>query len=542
MDLTSEQIDLIQSRLSSKEWRMNNLYFIKDKQGKEIIFKLNPVQKRYAKNKHNRNIILKARQQGFTTYECIDALDSCLFNRNFDAGIIAHTVDDAEKIFTNKVKFAFDRLPEIIKTALKPNNDRAGELRFPNGSSISVSAGFRGGTLTKLHVSEYGKICAKFPDKAKEIKTGAFNAVPKDGDLTIESTAEGMSGEYYEIWAKSELNQGELTPLDFKGHFFPWYHSDEYRLNPANIAIPNELQDYFAMLEKDHGIKLDDHQRAWYFKKYEEQDEDMHQEYPSYPEEAFMASGRPVFNREKIARDIKLARDITPRRGIASTKGFEEVARGNLLIFSSPILGHNYAIGADVAEGLVDGDYSTACVLNKNYEQVAVYKGHLDPDQFGRMLVSLAKYYNNALLAPELNNHGHATVAAIKNETYHRIYRREVQEELGREFQDKVGWLNNVKTKAKMLDDFKAAYRDGSLKLKHEETLREMLTLTLEEDGNVILNGKDLCVATGLAIQGLTQVYENNPGVYHTIKRDKDFDSFKEMLEHSGETRESYFD
>jgi hypothetical protein len=523
---------------------MNNLYYIKDKHGKEVVFKLNAVQEKYAKNKHNRNIILKARQQGFTTYECINALDSCLFNSNYDAGIIAHTVDDAEKIFTNKVKFAFDRLPEIIRNTLKPNNDRAGELRFPNGSSISVSAGFRGGTLMKLHVSEYGKICAKYPEKAREIRTGAFNAVPKDGDLTVESTAEGMSGDYYDLWGKAELLD-HFTPMDFKAHFFPWYESSEYRLNPEGIKIPDEMSDYFAMLETDHQIILDAHQKAWYFKKSQEQDEDIHQEYPSYPEEAFMASGRPVFNREKIARDIKRAKEMPYKRGIATTKGFEENARGNLAVFKEPVKGQAYAIGADVAEGLADGDFSTATVLNKNFEQVAVYKGHLDPDLFGRMLVNLAKYYNNALLAPELNNHGHATLAAIKNENYYQVYRREVQEELGKEIQDKVGWLNNVKSKAKMLDDFKAAYRDGSLKLNHEETLREMLTLTLEEDGNVILNSKDLCVSVGLAIQGLTQaVVPESMGAFESGGNKQKFETLEQMLKWSQNNKgeESYFD
>lgn len=533
----------LRKKLSDKEWRMNNLYWIKDKNAKEVLFKYNKPQRKYVAEKHNKNLILKSRQQGFTTLETIDELDEALFNGNYDAGIIAHTVDDAEKIFTNKIKFAFDRLPEAIKKARDPNNDRAGELRFPNGSSVSVSAGFRGGTLRKLHISELAKISAKYPEKAREIRTGAFNAVPLDGCLTIESTAEGMSGEFYDLWQKAILNQDNLTPLDFKCHFFAWFETDEYRLDPTGIRISDDIKDYFHFLEADHGIKLDDWQKAWYFKKSEEQDEDMKQEYPSYPEEAFMASGRPVFNRERIARDIRLAKEVPYKRGIAAVNGFQEVARGNLLIFKEPFKGEAYAIGADVAEGLADGDYSTASVINKNYEQVAVYKGHLDPDQFGRMLVNLAKYYNDALLAPELNNHGHATLAAIKNQQYYQVYKRQVQEDLTNDVQEKVGWLNNVKTKAKMLDDFKAAYRDGSLKVNHEETLREMLTLTLEEDGNVILNGKDLCVAIGLAIQGLSQaVQPGTLGAHESSGGKIKFKNLTEMLKHSESNEESYFD
>jgi hypothetical protein len=543
-DLAYERI---KEKLADKYWRMNNLYYIKDKDGKKIKFKFNWAQEKFHKERHNRNLILKARQLGFTTYKCIDKLDDVLFNSYLDAGIICHTVDDAEKIFNHKVKFAFDNLPQWLRDRRKPNTDKAGELRFPNHSSISVSAGFRGGTLAGgLHVSEYGKICAKYPEKAREIKSGALNAVPIEADADFESTAEGMDGDFYKMVTKAQLiDDKDLSPLDFKLHFFSWWQASEYRLNPVGIKIPDELQDYFATLEADHGIKLDVEQRAWYFKKSEEQDQDMHQEYPSFPEEAFMASGRPVFNREKIARDIKRAKDVPYKRGIATTKGFEENARGNLSIFKEPVKGEAYAIGADVAEGLADGDFSTATVLNKNFEQVAAYKGHLDPDLFGRMLVNLAKYYNNALLAPELNNHGHATLAAIKNENYYQVYRREVQEELGKEIQDKVGWLNNVKSKAKMLDDFKAAYRDGSLKLNHEETLREMLTLTLEEDGNVILNSKDLCVSVGLAIQGLTQaVVPESMGAFESGGNKQRFETLEQMLKWSqnNKSEESYFD
>lgn len=544
MELTNEEFDLIKERLSSKSWRMSNLYYIKDKQGKEVIFKPNPVQLKYEQNKRNKNIILKARQQGFTTYECINALDSCLFNSNYDAGIIAHTVDDAEKIFTNKVKFAFDRLPQIIRTTLKPNNDRAGELRFPNGSSISVSAGFRGGTLMKLHVSEYGKICAKYPDKAKEIRSGAFNAVPLHGDLTIESTAEGMSGEYYELWGKSEpLQDSELTAMDYKAHFFPWHESSEYRLNPVGIKISEDINEYFRSLELDHGIKLDDWQKAWYFKKSLEQDEVMKQEFPSFSEESFMASGRPVFNRERIARDIKRAKDHKSELKTFAFKSNDKTHKVTVKLFKQPQELLAYSIGADVAEGLEDGDSSTAAVYNKDFEMMAVYEGKLDPDIFGEFLVELGLYYNSALLVPELNNHGHATLAAIKRRNYYHVYRRVITEELADDTQDKIGWLNTSKSKMKMLDDFKAAYRDDSLKIHCEHTLRQMMTLSLEEDGNIILNGKDLCVATGLAIQGLSQaIIPGTNGAFESSGNQVRFKTLGEMLKHSTDSEESYFD
>lgn len=544
MDLTPEQWEKLEKCLSDKSWRLNNLYMIKDKRGQEIEFKLNPAQDHFFQNKHNKNVILKARQQGFTTFQCISFLDDCLFRSNLSAGIIAHNIEDAEDFFDNKIRFAYERLDPLIKNAIKAETDSAGVMKFSNGSSIRVRTSFRSGTLQRLHVSEFGKIAAEYPKKAKEIRTGAFNAVSIDQEITVESTAEGMNGEFFNLCEKSQLiAENQLTALDFKFFFFPWYKSPEYRLNIKGIVIPDHLEAYFDMLKKEHGIKLDQEQKAWYFKKSEEQGEEMHQEYPSYPEEAFMATGRPVFSREKIASDIKKAKEVKFKRILPLESGAKEVLKGGVIVYKAPEPNAAYAIGADIAEGLEDGDFSTACVLDKNFEQVAVYKGHLDPDLFGKFLVNLGKYYNNALLAPELNNHGHATLAAIKNERYYQIYRREVQEDLTNDIMDKVGWLNNVKSKMKMLDDFKQAYRDGSLKLNHEETLREMRTLTLEEDGNVILNGKDLVVATGLAIQGLGQAV--TPGTIGTFESSGDktrFKSLQEMLRFSESNEESYFD
>jgi len=181
---------------SDQLWRLNNLYYIIDKSGKKVRFVLNESQHKLYTEMWYRNIILKARQRGYTTFIGIFALDSCIFNPNFSAGIIAHNMEDSKKIFRTKVKYPYEHLPEGIREAVTANNDRSGEYVFSNDSSISVSTSYRSGTLQILHVSEYGKIACKYPDKAKEIKTGAFEAVPKEGIILVESTAEGQGGDF----------------------------------------------------------------------------------------------------------------------------------------------------------------------------------------------------------------------------------------------------------------------------------------------------------------------------------------------------------
>lgn len=504
-DLNEEQLGKLKETLGNKLWRLNNLYHIRDKNGKVVKFKLNNEQAYYITNRHNRNINLKARQLGFTTVAVVDGLDDCLFNEYFEAGIIADDLDNAKKIF-EKAKLAYELLPAWLKKYRTPTTDRAGEYRFPNGSVFSVDTSFRGGTLSRLHVSELGKISKKYPLKAKEIITGAFEAVPANGFIDIESTAEGVSGEFYDIcqvaMAKAHNN---LSSLEFKFFFFPWYKNSEYQIE-SEIKITDELVKYFDYLKNEQGIVLSKEQHAWYALKKESLKNEMEQEYPSFPEEAFLASGRPCFNQQQIAGDIKKAKDRKFELKtfiIKDMQGNEHTAQ--VKIFQQPIKDKAYSVGGDPAEGLETGDNSALSVLSKDFKQVATCAGKLDPDLFGSLLVEISKYYNNAVLAWESNNHGHAVEGAVKLRNYYRVYKRETKEELGKEVKDKIGWLNTVKSKMEMLDDLKESYRDGSLDVMDEETLREMLVCSIEEDGNIIVNGKDRVVALGISIQAIKQ-------------------------------------
>lgn len=468
---------------------------------------MNDSQLEFFHSRHFRNLILKARQKGFTTLAVIDALDDCLFEANFEAGIIAHSLEDAQKIF-DKAKLAYEHLPEWLKKLRKPSTDKTGEYVFPNGSKFRVDTSFRSGTLSRLHVSEFGKISKKYPEKAKEIRTGAFEAVPKNGRIDVESTAEGVGGDFYDLCQEAmPKDDSKLASLEFKFHFHPWWKSEEYQIE-GDVELNKDLRDYFDYLFKEQGIVLSKEQKNWYALKKGSLGDEMAQEYPSYPEEAFLASGRPVFNQQKLSSAIKAIKDKA-----FETHGFliGEKYR-TFKIFKHPSKDDAYSVGADVAEGLEVGDSSTFSILNKDMEQVAVYKGKIDPDEFGRLLVQVSKFYNNATLSPEVNNAGIAVIESIKREKYFNVYTREVREELGRDMQSKIGWHTNVKTKMLMIDELKAAFRDDSLTINDEDTLREMMTLVIEEDGNVIMNSKDLTVALAIAIQGLKQTII--PGEY----------------------------
>lgn len=280
------------ARLRDKRWRLNNLYFVNDKQGKKVLFRMTDEQVEYYDGLHTRNIILKARQLGFTTEQCIIQLDAALFEAA-KCALIAHTLTDAKRLFREKIKFAYDNLPAYVRRKNPAKNDAAGELVFSRGGSLYVSTSFRGGTLRYLHVSEFGKICAKFPHKAREIVTGAFEAVATDCFVTIESTAEGRAGyffDYSQAAEKQALSGAPLGQLDWKFFFFSWWKNKFYWLDPATAVIPQRLTDYFNELEAKHGIQTNPGQRAWYAAKEKTLGDDMKREYPSIPAEAFQQS------------------------------------------------------------------------------------------------------------------------------------------------------------------------------------------------------------------------------------------------------------
>ena len=294
-----QQIEEIKNLLSNKEHRKNSgvLYCIKNKAGDKVKYKPKPAQLHYQKNKHTKNIILKARQLGFSTEIDIDVLDEVLFNSYFSAGIIADNKDSADRIFRDKVKFAFDNLPEWLKKEFKAKTDRKWELVFENNwCSVSVDTSFRWWTLQYLHISELGKIANKYPEKAREIQTGALNTLAPSSRCDIESTAEWNSGLFYDMCMRAmELEEkgSELTDMDFKFHFYAWWLDDTYSLD-SKETIRDDTREYITSIKQDSwvqrnypNIEFTDAQMRWYQKKLEEQKDDMQREFPSFPKEAF---------------------------------------------------------------------------------------------------------------------------------------------------------------------------------------------------------------------------------------------------------------
>jgi hypothetical protein len=311
-ELSLTDRETISARLSDKMWRLTSgvLYKVVSKHGKVVPFQPNAVQLDFLKNRHTKNIVLKARQHGMTTLLAIDEFDDACFSKNKSIGIIAQDLDSANDIFSNKVRFLYDNLPGWLKEMFPFRTERQGEMRFAdNGSTMSVDTSFRSSTLQKLHITELGKVCAKFPEKAREIQTGALNTLAPTCEVTIESTAEGSSGLFFDMCQEAIANMQlgkKLTDMDYKFHFYPWFLDKTYSLDDT-FPISSEVKEYFGKIKGDAwitkkypGLEFTDSQMRWYQKKWKEQGDDMGREFPSYPDEAFQLAVKGAYYEREL--------------------------------------------------------------------------------------------------------------------------------------------------------------------------------------------------------------------------------------------------
>ena len=304
------EAEQLKEKLSDRKWRIGywKLYKIKNKDWIVVAFIPNSEQLHLIDNLHYKNLILKARQLGFSTLIQVLMLDQALFNNNIACWVIAHWLKESKSIFDNKIKFAYDNLPDWLKNERPLTKNSADTLVFNNWSSIYVWTSFRWWTLQYLHVSEYGKICAKYPDRAKEINTWALESVWAWNYVFIESTAEWKSWDFFdkaELAKKLKLSWKTLNEHEYKFFFYAWWKVKEYSLTDNELVLTQDTLKYFKVLKDDHDIICNEEQMKWYQVKRDEKDDDMLREYPSTPDEAFKVAIAWSYYKKRINIAIK---------------------------------------------------------------------------------------------------------------------------------------------------------------------------------------------------------------------------------------------
>lgn len=381
-------------------------------------------------------IVLKARQLGISWICCWYALWLCLFQPGKVVLLFSKGQAEANELL-RRIKDLYDRLPDWMRQAGPVlTKDNTEELVWANGSRVrslpaSQGAG-RGHTASLVILDE-----AAFLQFAGQLFTALKPTIDAGGQLVIISTANGIGNLFHQLWIKAVAGLSDFTTI-----FLPWWS------RPGRDA-------------------------AWYARQLAEYTDPqmVKQEYPATATEAFLVSGRTRFQQEWVIAQARHVRPGLPRsQWPAALHGLQGLA-----LYTLPTSGRRFILGADVAEGGEDGDYSTATLIDaKTWEELAHLHGHWEPDEFAELLHQVAEAYD-AEIAVERNNHGHAVLTNLK-----RLCPRRIVE--GHD--DKPGWLTSAQTKPQSIDLLATALRDNLATIHTQATLDELQIYRVGKNGD----------------------------------------------------------
>lgn len=396
-------------------------------------------------------VALKARQIGFSTVVAAYAF-WCAYGYG-DRRILMLSKGEREAAeLLSKSTYGWRSLPEWMRLKGPVTNANQQKMVLGDSTIESLPSGknpARGMTAWLAIIDEFA-----FLDYPKEAWASVEPVVDVGGRLITLSTANGEGNIFHDTWVRATAGTNGFTPI-----FYPWWSRSD------------RSQDWYEAKKRE----LPPWQLA--------------QEYPSNPDEAFLRSGNPFFDVDGL-REIE---PIQPKRGflvLDETVGltFEEDPVGPLRLWiDEPSRTGVYVIGADVAEGLEHGDFSSAHVIDaRTGEVVAHWHGHIDPDLFGSdVLYPLHVWFNEALTAPEVNNHGLTTVKALQRAGCSNLFRQRRYGSRTEDTTDQIGWRTTASTKPYAVDQLARALREGSIRLVDSETIAELRTFVREGNGKL---------------------------------------------------------
>lgn len=302
---------------------IEGLLWILNKSGQRVRFNLNPTQSQYEKTKTKRDLILKARQKGFSSYILADQFIDCI-RKPTNAVVISHEKEATKRLFA-KVKYYIDNLE--VKPAIQ--YDTKQDIVFPKRPSnyyigtAGQKAFGRGDTIHRVHGSEVA-----FWQKPETIIAGFKEAVPLDGIIIFESSANGRGNWFYDEWQAAKAGESIYTP-----HFIPWFIDNEYQLSEKDLIkleikeavreriIKTDFTDEEKDLIKKHSLMIN--QIWWRRFKLWDLGEMFQQEYPENDVDCFLQSGRPVFKVIKMIERSDLQKDKQYLGGVDGAEGIE---------------------------------------------------------------------------------------------------------------------------------------------------------------------------------------------------------------------------
>lgn len=437
-------------------------------------------------------LVLKGRQQGFTTLVTAYQLSCSILNRNFQGFTLADKSDNSEAIFQNKAKFPYSQLPEALKPSEKFNNRK--QLLFEKiNSSWAVDTATkdvgRSRTVNFFHGSE----CAFWKDGIAPIQGALGEAFTKNCIKIYESTANGYN-DYQKMWDSGvHINC-----------FYEWWKTNEYRISFRSEEF---MRDFLHQIDAKKGwiwdrlrwLRDDKHlepeQLFWYWNKYDKYlDKDLiKQEYPCTPQEAFLLSGKNVFDTavildrlSRLPKPLKVGYFRYDYDGlrISNVKWVND-RNGYIKIFQLPNTPAftEYCIGGDTAgEG---SDFFTGHVLDaRTGVQVAKLRHQFDADQYTKQMYCLGMYYKWALLGIEANFDSYP-IMELQRLGYPNQYAREAPDTYTGKTEKRFGFKTTSLTRPTAISRLVEVVREHCDTINDKETLEELLTIVRNEKGRI---------------------------------------------------------
>lgn len=462
------------NRIRHPPWRLSHLYWFKPKQGGWKTFRPNPYQtSRYARvypkidaKVGHREIELKSRKFGTTTGCCFLCLDNVVYRKNTEAVTIAHEQQKASEIFNNIVRPAWTeigrRWPALRPTARYSNKTEI-DLMDSMKSKYIVSNDLKGTSPDILHGTEV----AYFAND--EIIQESVNAVPPHGIVIFESTAHGV-GNWFEItfmdaWTTAKAGKNHhWLPI-----FNPWF-ADPFNRVPTIDGLTLRFDAEARELQERYG--LTDEQIFWWDQRKQENRDLVYQFFPSEPEEAFLHSGRPVFN-------LVLLRQLQEKHARPPLR-----MEGDIAIWDEASSDDDYGIGVDPAEGKAEGDNSVISVVSrKKGREVAQVCGKIPMHQLAEKLGVVCRMYQSHLAVIERNNHGHTVISYAKEDSAINLYQREEIDKVTEKTSLSIGWDTNERSKAYAINTLGRDIEDGKCVPQNPETYLELMHYVFGDRG-----------------------------------------------------------
>ena len=483
------------------------VFIVVDKNQKTMPFFLNDVQHSFmdtlnrAKEDYEQGnitdislLVLKGRQQGFTTLVTAYQLACSILNRNFQGFTLADNSDNSEAIFQNKAKFPHSQLPECLKPTEKFNNRR--QLLFEKiNSSWAVDTATKNVGRSRTVNFFHGSECAFWKDGISPIQGALGEAFTKNCIKIYESTANGYN-DYQKMWDSGvHINC-----------FYEWWLTSEYRISFRNEEQKKTflhevdtkqgwIYDRLRWLQDER--HLEPEQLFWYWNKYDKYlDKDLiKQEYPCTPHEAFLLSGKNVFDTEiilnrltNLQRPIKTGYFKYNYDGL-TIRNIEWVndKNGYIKLYQMPNTPAftEYCIGGDTAGSDSGDDFFVGMVLDaKTGNQVAVLKHRFDADQYAKQMYCLGKFYKDALIGIEANFDSFP-IMELQRLNYPKQYTRVAQDTYTGKTEKRFGFKTTSLTRPTIISKLIEIVREHCDTIHDRETLEELLTITRNEKGRI---------------------------------------------------------